>query len=127
MALESRKPRSKLFGWKRTLKKCAIYSAMSLDHTARTSPPRNVANRIDRFLNTLQQAKRLPNRRELFWIRQALAKLEEAEYPAGEDAIEKAERALPIPEHAANDPSTNAGAPVEHLRAHLDQIMKTGA
>ncbi len=35
--------------------------------------------------------------------------------------------ALPIPEHAANDPSTNAGASVEHLRAQLDRIMKAGA
>ena len=41
--------------------------------------------------------------------------------------MEKAERAaLPIPEHVANDPSTNAGAPVEHLRAQLNQIMKAG-
>ena len=85
---------------------------------------RNVADRIDRFLNGLQGARRLPNRRELFWLREALVKLEEGQYPAGEDAMDKAERTLAIPEHASNDPSTNAGATVEQLRAQLDQIMK---
>ncbi len=38
--------------------------------------------------------------------------------------MDKAERMLPIPEHAANDLSTNAGVTVEQLRAQLDQIMK---
>ena len=38
--------------------------------------------------------------------------------------MDKAERVLPIPEHAANDLSTNAGVTVEQLRMQLDQIMK---
>jgi hypothetical protein len=38
--------------------------------------------------------------------------------------LDKAERALPIPEHAANDLSTNAGVTVEQLRVQLDSIMK---
>jgi len=38
--------------------------------------------------------------------------------------MDKAERALAIPEHAANDLSTNAGATVERLRAQLNRIMK---
>ena len=50
--------------------------------------------------------------------------LQESQYPAGEDAMDKAERALPIPEHAANDPSTNAGVSVGQLRTEFDQIMK---
>ena len=44
--------------------------------------------------------------------------------PESEDAMDKAERTLAIPEHAANDPSTNAGMTGEQLRAQLDQIMK---
>jgi hypothetical protein len=36
---------------------------------------------------------------------------------AGEDAMDKAERTLPSPEYTANDPSTNASATVEQLRA----------
>jgi hypothetical protein len=38
--------------------------------------------------------------------------------------MDKAKRTLPIPEHAANDPSTNAGVSVEQLRTQFDQIMK---
>ncbi len=93
---------------------------MALNLTAR----RNVAERIDRFLNRLQSARRQPNRRELFWLREALMKLQEGQYPAGEDAMDKAERTLPVPEHVANDLSTNAGTTVEQLRAQLNQIMK---
>jgi hypothetical protein len=38
--------------------------------------------------------------------------------------MDKAERALPVPEHAISDLGTIAGATVEQLRAQLDQIMK---
>ncbi len=97
---------------------------MTLNPTARATARRNVAERFDRFLNVLQRARRLPNRRELFWLRHALVNLQDAEYPAGEDAIDKAERTLPVPAHAAKDVGTNAGVTVEQLRAQLDQIMK---
>jgi hypothetical protein len=97
---------------------------MTLSPTARATARRNVAGRIDPILNGLQNVRRLPNRRELFWLREALANLQEGRYPAGEDAMDKAERTLAIPEQAANDPSTNAGVTVEQLRAQLDQIMK---
>jgi hypothetical protein len=53
--------------------------------------------------------------------------LDNADYPEGEDAMDKAERALPIPEHAANDPSTNASVTLEQLRLQLNQILKAGA
>lgn len=104
--------------------KCAIHSRMTLNPTACATARRNVAERIDRFLNGLRRAHRLPNRRELFWLREALAKLQERQYPAGEAAMDKAERMLPLPDHAANDFSTNVGATVDQLRAQLDQIMK---
>src|SRR5579862_483917 len=100
---------------------------MALNPTAQATARRNVADRFERFLKGLQRARRQPNRRELFWLRHALASLDEADYPAGEDAMDKAERALPIPVHATNDPSTNADVTVEQLRVHLDQIMKAGA
>ena len=110
---------------------------MVLNPIAQATARRNVADRFDRFLKGLQQARRQPNRRELFWLRQALASLENAEYalaslenaeyPAGEDALDKAERALPVPIHATNDPSTNADVTVEQLRAQLDQILEAQA
>jgi len=98
---------------------------MTLNPTARATARHNVVGRFD--LNGLERARRPPNRRELFWLRHALGSLDEADYPAGEDAMDKAERALPIPVHATNDPSTNADVTVEQLRVHLDQIMKAGA
>ena len=98
---------------------------MTLNPTARATARRNVADRIDRFLNGLQSARCLPNPRELFWLREALVNLQEARYPAGEDAMDKAERALPVPDHAANELSTNAGTTVEQLRARLHHIMKS--
>jgi len=67
-----------------------------------------------------------PNRRELFWLRRALASLDNADYPAGEDAMDKAETTLAIPEHAANDPSTNADMTLQELRVQLDQILRAG-
>ena len=85
---------------------------MTLNPTARATARRNVAERIDRFLNGLRGARRLPNRRELFWLREALANLQEGQYPAGEEAMDKAESALPVPEHAVSDLSTNAAARV---------------
>jgi len=100
---------------------------MTLNPTARATARRNVVDRFDRFLNGLELARRQPNRRELFWLRHALVDLDNADYPEGEDAMDKAERALPIPEHAANDPSTNASVTLEQLRLQLNQILRAGA
>jgi hypothetical protein len=97
---------------------------MSLNPTALATARRNVVDRIDRFLTALQRAKRAPNRRELYWLRLALLNLQEGQYPAGEDAADKAERTLPVPERAANDLNTNTGATVEQLRAQLDRIVR---
>jgi hypothetical protein len=108
----------------RRAKNAVLNRAMTLNPTARATARRNVAERIDRFLNVLQRAPRLPNRRELFWLRDALAMLQDGQYPAGEEAMDKAERALPVPEHSVSDLSTNAGVTVEQLRAQLDRIMK---
>jgi hypothetical protein len=59
-----------------------------------------------------------------YGIKRPKANRKEGRYAEGEDAMDKAERALPIPEHAANDLSTNAGVTVEQLRGQLDRIMK---
>jgi hypothetical protein len=97
---------------------------MTLNPTARATARRNVADRIDRFLDGLERARRQPNGRELFWLRDALARLQEGQYPEGEDAMHKAERAMPIPEYAASAPATNAAVTVEQLRGQLDRIMQ---
>jgi hypothetical protein len=76
---------------------------MTLNPVAGVTARRNVAERINRFLNGLQGVPRLPNRRELFRLREALVNLEAGQYPAGEGAMDKAERMLAIPDHAATD------------------------
>ena len=96
---------------------------MTLNPTARATARRNVADRFDRFLNGLRQAQRQPNRRELFWLQQALVSLQEGDYPSGEDAIDKAERTVAVPGHAANNLSTNAGTTCDELRDQLGQII----
>jgi hypothetical protein len=65
---------------------------MTRNPTARAATRRNVAERIDRFLKGDQRTQRLPNRRELFWLRQTLAALQEGQIPAGEDAMDKAKK-----------------------------------
>ena len=95
-----------------------------MNPTALATARRNVAEPIDRFLTGLDRAIRAPNRRELFWLRTALANLEEGHYPLGEDAMDRAERSMPIPQHSANDLATNAIVPVTELRRQLDRIMK---
>src|SRR5437899_12449913 len=98
---------------------CGMEQAMILNSAAR----RDVVERVDRFLNGLEGAKRQPNRRELFWLRIALANLQEDQRLAGEDAMDKAERAMPIPEHAAGDLATNAVMTVAQLRGLLEGIV----
>jgi hypothetical protein len=112
--------------WRRRAQNAVSSARMTLNPTARATARRNVVDRFDRFLNGLEHARRQPNRRELFWLRDALTSLDEADYPAGEDAMDKAERALSIPEHAANDPSTNADMTLQELRVQLDQILRAG-
>ena len=82
---------------------------------------------IDHFLNTLQRAKRLPNRRELFLMRQALVNLEKAEYPAGEEAMERAEGHFPLPRRSPTNRAPTPAHQSSTFGRSSDEIMKTGA
>ena len=85
---------------------------------------REVAKRIDRFLTSLTRANRMPNRREVFWLREALMNLQEGQHLAADEATRKAETLMPVREHAAGDLTSNIGATVEQLRTRLDLIMR---
>ena len=76
----------------------AKHDPMTVSPAAVATARRNVAQRIERFLNGLERAGRLPNRHHL---REAFQKLEAGQYPEGEDAMLKAERIAPIPEVGA--------------------------
>ena len=83
----------------------------------------NVARRITRFLAGLERARRQPNRRETYHLRDALQRMEAQEYAESEDAVLRAERSEPLPGHVANLLTTNESVTVRQLRDELDRIV----
>jgi len=83
-----------------------------------------IARRITRFLAGLERARRQPNRREGYHLRDALEHMEAQQYAQSEEAIQKAERSAPLPQHVANLLTTNESVTVRQLRDELDRILK---
>jgi hypothetical protein len=96
---------------------------MTLSSAAPATARRAVAQRIERFLNGLDRAGRAPNRREVYYLREALQMLEAGLYPEGEDAMHKAERVASIPEAAATAVATNDDATTDEMRAELGRVL----
>jgi hypothetical protein len=84
----------------------------------------DIARRIARFLAGLERARRQPNRREAYHLRDALQRMEAEEYAGSEDAVVRAERSAPLPGHVANLLATNESVTVRQLRDELDRILK---
>ena len=84
----------------------------------------NAALRITRFLAGLERARRQPNRREGYHLRDALQRMEAEEYTESESAVQRAERSEPLPGHVANLLATNEIVTVRQLRDELDRILK---
>jgi hypothetical protein len=89
-----------------------------------TNACRSLIQRIDRFLVGLERMKRQPNRRESYYVRDALEYLQSGRYREAEEALIKAEHVAPLPTHVASMPATNQLVTVVQLRSQLDQIMK---
>ena len=102
----------------------AKHDPMTVSPAAVATARRNVAQRIERFLNGLERAGRPPNRRELHHLREALQKLEAGQYPEGEDAMPDAERMAPIPEAGAPAVPESDPASIQELRAELRRILQ---
>ena len=83
-----------------------------------------IAQRITRFLAGLERARRQPNRREAYHLRDALQHMEAQAYSESEDALQRAERSAPLPGHVANLLATNESVTVRQLRDELDRIQK---
>ena len=83
-----------------------------------------IARRLTRFLAGLERARRQPNRREAYHLRDALQRMAAQEYPEGEDAVLRAERSAPLPAHVANLLTTNESVTVRQLRDELDRVLK---
>jgi hypothetical protein len=95
---------------------------MTFSSAAIATARRNVAQRTGRFLNGLERAGRPPNRRELYYLREAFQKLEAGQYPEAEDAMLKAERIAPVP--AAPAVPDNDAVSIDDLRAELSRILQ---
>jgi hypothetical protein len=83
-----------------------------------------LARRITRFLSGLERARRQPNRREAYHLRDALGHMQAQQYSQSEEALLKAERSAPLPGHVANLLATNESVTVRQLRDELDRILK---
>jgi hypothetical protein len=81
-----------------------------------------IAQRIDRFLGGLERARRQPNRREGYHLRDALERLQAKEYAECEQALQRAERSAPLPAHVANLVATNESVTVPQLREILRRL-----
>jgi hypothetical protein len=83
-----------------------------------------IAHRFARFLSGLERARRQPNRRETYHLRHALERLEAQQYAESEEALLKAERSVPLPEHVANLLATNESLTLRQLRDELRRIVE---
>jgi hypothetical protein len=84
---------------------------------------RTVAQRIERLLAGLEQARRQPSRREVFHICDALTLMKGGQHAEAEAAVLRAEHANAVPVEFANRLDTNAPATVDQLRARLAQAL----
>jgi hypothetical protein len=83
----------------------------------------DTAKRIERLFSGLDRARRSPNRRESYYLREALERLAEGKLEQAEDAIVKAEGPAAIPPTNAHALSTNETSLVPELRDRLRTIL----
>ena len=92
-----------------------------------SSEKHSLAQRIDRFIKGLERARRAPNRRESYYVVEALRCLHGGRYEEGRLAMINAERVAPLPAEAANLVKSNEPESVPELRAALDAILAGNA
>src|SRR3954465_130595 len=100
-----------------------MYQPMT-DDAPRAAARGKITQRISRFLGGLERARRQPNRREAYHLRHALERLQAEQYAESEDALLRAERSAPLPEHVANLLATNESVTISQLRDELQKVVK---
>jgi hypothetical protein len=83
-----------------------------------------LTHRFSRFLGGLERARRQPNRREAYHLRDALERLQAEQYTESEEALVRAERSAPLPVHVANLLTTNEVVTIAQLRDQLRRIVE---
>ncbi|WP_147156380.1 hypothetical protein [Reyranella soli] len=81
-----------------------------------------LAQRISKLLAALERAKRQPNRREAYHLREALEMIENERYVDAEAAVIKAEHLAPLPAHVAKLVPTNNVWGIKQIREALDRL-----
>jgi hypothetical protein len=79
--------------------------------------------RIERLLTGLARAKRQPNRREAYYVRDALDHLRAGRPLDADQAIVRAERLTPVPPEVASQLATNRVPTLEELRTELGALF----
>lgn len=82
-----------------------------------------ITQRFTRLLSGLERARRQPNRREAYHLRDALERLQAQDYAESEEALLRAERSAPLPGHVANLLATNESVTIGQLRDELQRIV----
>jgi hypothetical protein len=86
---------------------------------------RNLAHRITRLLETIEIQAREPNRLEGDFVLSALRHLAVDQWPMGEEAMMRAERAATAsPQEIANVRAAYAPVSTKHLRSELEKILR---
>jgi hypothetical protein len=98
---------------------------MTMSPRALATARRNLAQRIDRFIDSLEREGRDPNRLEADFALSALGHLAVDQWPMGEDAMMRAERAAnATPAEVANARGGHKPVTAKHLRAELEKILQ---
>lgn len=95
---------------------------MNSDYTALTAR-RALVHRIHRFVRALEKVQRPPNRREVYYLTQALQCLNEGTYEDGEAAMLDAERRAPLPPDVSTSPQSNHVVTAQEIRDALEALM----
>jgi hypothetical protein len=97
---------------------------MSMSPTATATARRNLSQRIARLTDAIEKQGRQPNRIEGERMRDALGNLAVDQFPGGEEAMLRAERACNASPHELG--RVHAGdesATVQHIRQQLRRII----
>jgi len=102
---------------------------LSLGPVALATARRNIGQRIDRFIEMLERSPREPDPWEAEHIQQALAALEELDFPRGESAMMWTEWASDrrSSEAVANLRPTFGAVSTGHLRDRFSRILREEA
>jgi hypothetical protein len=99
---------------------------MSTNLGALATARQQLVERITRFLEAVEHEHREPNRLEAEYVSSALGYLGVDQWPMGEKAMMRAERAASAtPQEVASVRMDHELVTITHLRADLEKILRT--